>query len=170
MVSALLGADMGGHTLVIGALSVWLTFAGPAGAEAKHLDIEGDQPRDRITITVNDASLSTVLNELQLRYGFEVVGPGYLSTLDPMSMKVTGSLDAVLERLLRNRNYVVVHSTHNKSGIEKVIILDASYGTAPDATTQRGLVTSAGSVAQASPSGPNTSDTYSEFPDNVFPH
>ena len=37
----------------------------------------------------------------------------------------------MIERLLRNWNHMIVRSADNKSGIAKVMILNATYGAAP---------------------------------------
>ncbi len=44
---------------------------------------------------------------------------------------MSGSLRAVLEGLLQNCNYMLIRSVDNKSGIEKVIIINCSHGSKP---------------------------------------
>ncbi len=44
---------------------------------------------------------------------------------------MSGSLQSVIERLLRNWNHMIVRSSDNESGIAKVMILNATYGAAP---------------------------------------
>lgn len=75
--------------------------------------------------------MAVVLEDLRKRYGFEVSGLKNAARGAPLTATMTGSLQNVLERLLRNWNHMIVRSPDNESGIAKVMILDARYGAAP---------------------------------------
>jgi hypothetical protein len=72
-----------------------------------------------------------VLEELRKRYGFEVSGLENAKQGEGLSATMSGSLQSVIERLLRNWNHMIVRSADNNSGITKVMILNATYGAAP---------------------------------------
>lgn len=98
---------------------------------ASALVIDGDEPKQKITVVPENATVDRILRDLSVRYGFEIKGIQNVGAGDALSPTVSGSLYDVLVRLLRNRNYVIVRSPENASGVAKVIILDASYGAAP---------------------------------------
>lgn len=96
---------------------------------AAGLTIAGDSPRDNITLTVEDMAVETILQNLGAKYGFEIggmekVGEGG----DTLSATLSGNLYRIIERLLRNRNHVIIRSADTVSGIERVILIDAAYG------------------------------------------
>jgi hypothetical protein len=99
---------------------------------AATIDVSGNAPRTSISVSIKDAKIVAVLRELQSRFGFEIVGLENAAEGDALSMTVSGSLSSVLERLLRNRNHMLVRSPDSPSGIAKVMILDTQYGAAPD--------------------------------------
>jgi hypothetical protein len=84
--------------------------------------IEGDDPRERITVTLRDTSVGAALNDIGRAYGFEIKG-ALAGGTEPVSMTISGNLDDVLSRLLRNVNHVIVRSPTHRSGVEKVIIM-----------------------------------------------
>jgi hypothetical protein len=110
---------------VIGCL-VW-----QAAAQAATVTVTGSDPRHSITLTVEDATIDLVLQDLQKRYGFEVDGLQNANKGEAQSVVITGSLQSIIERLLRNWNHMIVRSISNQSGIEKVMILNATYGSTP---------------------------------------
>lgn len=95
---------------------------------AKTIKIDGDAPRDRITVTIQNTKIGSVLENFGVTYGFEVKGLKYIKTSDYLTTTVSGSLETILGRLLRNWNYMIVRSPDNRSGIRKLMILDSSYG------------------------------------------
>ena len=103
----------------------------PGALQAATVKISGDAPRTSITVTIDDAKIDAVLKDLQARYGFEVSGLDNAARGEALSMTISGTLQSVLERLLRNRNHMIVRSPDNASGIAKVMILNAQYGVAP---------------------------------------
>jgi hypothetical protein len=98
---------------------------------ASALVIDGNEPKQKITVVPENSTVEHILQDLSARYGFEIKGIENVGAGDTLSPTLTGSLHEVLVRLLRNRNYVIVRSPENASGIAKVMILDSNYGAAP---------------------------------------
>ena len=98
--------------------------------------IDGDEPRDRITVTIRDTSIGAALRDIGRTYGFEIKGVPAGGN-EAVSTTISGNLEDVLTRLLRNVNHVIVHSPDNRSGIEKVIIM--GRGSAPQPSTSQGM-------------------------------
>lgn len=120
-------------------------------ALAADVTIDGESPRQSIMLVVEDAPVETILENLREKYGFEIGGiERAIQRSDPLSLKLSGSLYSILERLLRNRNHVIVRSPDNLSGIEKVMILDADYGSGqPKASARGGSDGAPGKLLQA---------------------
>jgi hypothetical protein len=98
---------------------------------AEPLKIDGDSPRKRITVTMENAKISSILKGFSEAYGFEINGIENTQQGDPISASMTGSLKDILKRLLRNRNHLIIYSSDSTSGIEKVVILDSAFGVLP---------------------------------------
>jgi hypothetical protein len=113
---------------------IWLSLgvvsvAVPTALHAASVRVSGEDPRQVITVTIEEATVDFVLEDLHKKYGFEVLGPkngGNIGELQTVTL--SGSLQGILERLLRNWNHVIVHSPDNASGITKVMILNSVYG------------------------------------------
>lgn len=103
----------------------------PQAPRAEPISVTGDSPRQAITLTIDNANIDAVLESLRQRYGFEVSGLENAKQGEPLSATLSGSLQSVLERLLRNWNHMIVRSADNESGIAKVMILNGTYGAAP---------------------------------------
>src|SRR5262249_23638102 len=102
----------------------------PRGAyavTANPITIEGDDPRGSISLTVNQATVASVLEQLRSKFGFNVEGAERLQS-EPVSLRADGPLPAILERLLRNWNYVIVKAKESPSGIGKVLIINSDFG------------------------------------------
>ena len=92
------------------------------------ISIDGDDPRSRITVTIESAKVDHVLRDFGETYGFEIKGLNYARRADALTATMSGSLEDIMRRLLRNWNYMIVSSPDNKSGIKEVTILNAAYG------------------------------------------
>jgi hypothetical protein len=101
-------------------------------ARAAAVVIEGDTPQKSITVTIQGASLASVVRELSEKYGFDVQGLDSIKTAT-LSATLSGSLRSILETLLRSCNYMLVRSTDHKSGIERVTIVNCAQLSAPSA-------------------------------------
>lgn len=118
------------------AVLIGVCIAFPAPLCAAAMAIEGDKPRERITVTITNAGMDEVLKDFGRRYGFDVKGL-HNEGGDPFSGTLSGSLENILGRLLRNRNYMIVRSPDNHSGIEKLILIDEASGAAPASVTRK---------------------------------
>ena len=105
-------------------------------AHAANVTITGTNPRQNITVTIEDATVDFVLNDLQKKFGFELADlPPNIAGGEAQTVTLSGNLQVVLERLLRNWNHMIVRSPDNESGIAKVMILNATYGAGPSRPT-----------------------------------
>jgi hypothetical protein len=104
-------------------------------ALAADVTVDGDKPQESIVVTVHDASLANVVRELSEKYGFDVQGLDSIKTAT-LSATLSGTLRTILETLLRSCNYMLVRSTGNKSGIEKVTIVNCTQGSPHSGSAQ----------------------------------
>ena len=111
-------------------------FVTPA-LHAETIKIDGDNPRNRITVTIENAKVDHVLKDFGKTFGFKIKGLKNARQGDAFSVTMSGSLEDILGRLLRNWNHIIVWSPDNKSGIEKVMILDSTYGLSPPEIRRR---------------------------------
>ena len=98
---------------------------------AAAITVEGDAPLKSITVTIEAATLSNVVRELSQKYSFEVQGLDDMNSTETLSATMSGSLRGILEGLLQNCNYMLIRSEDNKSGVEKLIIVNCTPGSAP---------------------------------------
>ena len=89
---------------------------------------EGSGP-DRVVIEASDASVEEVLGALAARFEFAVERPAVASG-QPVrfSGRLQGSLDEVLERLLRHEGHMIVRSAEARSGISLVRLMEKGGG------------------------------------------
>lgn len=99
-----------------------------ASLHAASIKVTGANPRESITVTTEDARVDVILRHLRRNYGFNVAGLQKAGKGDPLTVTMSGSLHSILERLLRNRNHMIIRSRENKCGIAKVMILNSDYG------------------------------------------
>jgi len=95
---------------------------------AETIKIDGDNPRNRITVTIENAKVDHVLNDFGKTFGFEIKGLKNARQGDTFSVTMSGSLEDILGRLLRNWNHMIVRLPDNNSDIKKVMILNSTYG------------------------------------------
>jgi hypothetical protein len=109
----------------IGRLSLFFVLAlllGPSDGHAEGVMIKSDDPAKSIEVSVDNATVRDVLAALRDKYGVELAGDGEAGASDPMTVTLQGNLPTILERLLRNQNYMIVRSKKNVTGVEKVLI------------------------------------------------
>jgi hypothetical protein len=96
------------------------------GGEARLVD--GTHP-DRVVIEASDASVDEVLGALAARFEFAVERPD-AAPGQPVrfSGRLQGSLDEVLQRLLRHEGHMIVRSAEAQSGISLVRLLEKGGG------------------------------------------
>jgi hypothetical protein len=111
----------------------------PSAAHAANVTITEGDPRQNITVTIEDATVDFVLDNLHKKFGFELAGlPPNIAGGEAQTVTMSGNLHVILERLLRNWNHMIVRSPDNQSGIAKVMILNATYGAGPSRPGQVG--------------------------------
>ncbi|SFV29571.1 hypothetical protein [Hyphomicrobium facile] len=148
------------HLLIVAC--VFLLRAQPSLAAS--LTVAGDSPRESVTLTIEDMAVGGILQNLSEKYGFEILGIEKVDEGgDTLSATLSGDLHSILERLLRNRNHVIVRSTDTVSGIEKVIVIDAVYG----ARQAKAVVRGAAGHAPAAPRQGYSDDGKRTRPRNV---
>jgi hypothetical protein len=99
--------------------------------------VEGSGP-ERIVIDTSDANLEEVLAALAAHFEFAVERSAPLGQAIRFSGPLRGSLDQLLERLLRHEGHIVVRSAEAPAGIARVVLLHAK-GVAPPPTVQEKL-------------------------------
>jgi hypothetical protein len=131
---------------------------------AASVTVAGDSPRENITLTIEGMAVDVVLQNLRAKYGFEIGGMEKVDQGgDTLSVTLSGSLYSILERLLRNRNHVIVRSADTVSGIEKVMIIDAAYG----ARQPKAVVRGAAGNAPEAPRQAYSDDKKNPAPRNI---
>jgi len=113
------------HRTQIGRLSLFFVLAlllGHSDGHAEGVTIKSDDPAKSIEVSVDNATVRDVLAALRDKYGVELAGDGEAGASDPMTVTLQGNLPTILERLLRNQNYMIVRSKKNVTGVEKVLI------------------------------------------------
>jgi hypothetical protein len=93
---------------------------------AANIVVEGKDPKSQVTLNIQDANLGQVLEHLSTTYDFQLSGPEVLAGQPAMSTVLSGSLHAILRRLLRDRDHLIVHSADRPGGIAAVSILKPS--------------------------------------------
>jgi hypothetical protein len=109
----------------IGRLSLFFVLAlllGRSDGHAEGVTTKSDDPAKSIEVSVDNATVRDVLAAKRDKYGVELAGDGEAGASDPMTVTLQGNLPTILERLLRNQNYMIVRSKKNVTGVEKVLI------------------------------------------------
>lgn len=109
-------------------VTAFLIFQQPL--HAGNILVDGDEPRKSITLTIENTKVEDVLKDFSQRFGIKVRGVENAKKGEPLSATMSGSLEDILGRLLRNWNHMIVRSRDNHSGIAKVTILNSTYGSA----------------------------------------
>ena len=100
-------------------------------AFAAGVTVNADSSGTNISLVIDNATVELALENLSDKYGFRIIGLENTPNAAPFSATMTGSLQSVLSRLLRNRNYLIVRSSDNANRIVEIKILDSAYGAAP---------------------------------------
>lgn len=104
---------------------------GSSALLADGVTIAGDRPAQSLDISIDKAPISAVLQALHEKYGIEVIDNSTDLASDQVSLTLSGSLPSILERLLRNQNYMIVRSQKNVTGVGRILISAASSPAAP---------------------------------------
>ena len=103
----------------------------PTGLLAAGVSVEAVERSDGFTVTIDHAKLGDVLDRLSDRFGFVVEGLDQVKGGDELTMTVPGTPKRILERLLRNRNHLIVRSSDSSCGIAKLVIVNSRFGSPP---------------------------------------
>lgn len=93
-----------------------------SNARAEGVTIESDNPRQSIRLKLDNATIRSVLQAVHDKYGIEVSAGDDPAFDDPVTATYEGNLPKILERMLRNQNYMLVRSAKNVTGVEKILI------------------------------------------------
>jgi hypothetical protein len=89
---------------------------------------------DRVAVETSDASVDEVLAALAAHFGFAVERSAPSAQTVRFSSRLSGSLDQLLERLLRHEGHLIVRSAEARGGIARVVLMEAKGGTTPAPT------------------------------------
>jgi hypothetical protein len=99
---------------------------------------DGAEP-ERVVVEASDASTEEVLAVLAARFDFAVDRRAAVAGAMRFSGRLQGSLDEVLERLLRHEAHMIVRSPDTRAGISRIVLIEAKGG-APAAPTVAGPI------------------------------
>lgn len=119
-----------------------ICLLGHSVLHAEGVTIDGEHPAQSLNINIDKVSIGAVLQALHDKYGIEVSGIDDEISNDPISVTLSGNLPSILERLLRNQNYMIIRSRKNITGVEKILISainhdNASKSPPPNDTTNK---------------------------------
>jgi hypothetical protein len=86
---------------------------------------------DRVAVETSDASVDEVLAVLAAHFDFAVERGAPSDQTVRFSGRLEGSLDRLLERLLRHEGHVIVRSPGARGGISRVVLLEGKSGAPP---------------------------------------
>ena len=112
-------------------LCVVTIFFSSSIAFSANVKIKGSDPQQNLVIETSDANLSDVLNNISETFNFKVKGLHKVANSDRYSITYRGKLNDILQRLLRNRNYMIIRSADSNKTIERLVILNNKSGSAP---------------------------------------
>ena len=116
-------------------------------ARASDVRIVRDSGPNDIVIEMDNATLEQILQMLATRFGFGADHAAETNTSIRFSGRLQGSLDRILDRVLRHEGHLIIHSAQTSAGISQVILFasqrtaPAVTATAPTGNTQRELTT-----------------------------
>jgi hypothetical protein len=110
-----------------------LVATGWAG-EARVVETGGS---DRLVIEAEDANLDDILQLLAARFEFDVERHTTPSGTIRFSGRLEGSLDQLLERLLRHEGHIIVRSPEALARVSRVVLVGADTGARPPAPVVR---------------------------------
>jgi hypothetical protein len=126
--------------LGLAALYCWAftLIASLRAGEARVVEAGGP---DRIVVETRDASVDEVLAVLAAHFEFTLERSAGAGQAIRFSGLLHGSLDQLLERVLRHEEHIVVRSAEARAGVTRVILLKGNGTTLPPAV-QRNLALS----------------------------
>jgi hypothetical protein len=110
---------------LLAALPCWALSLPVAPGWAGEARLVAAGSADQVVVEARDANAGEVLEALSARFGFAVEGRPRAGRAMRYSGLLHGSLDQLIERLLRHEEHVVVHSAEAVAGVSRVIFLAA---------------------------------------------
>jgi hypothetical protein len=92
--------------------------------------VEGNSP-DRVIVEASDATADEVLAALAAYFQIVVERSGQPSQPVRLSGRLQGTLDQLLDRLLRHEGHMIVRSAEARAGISQIRLFDAKGGVPP---------------------------------------
>jgi hypothetical protein len=93
---------------------------------AGDVQIERADSPDQVILNLKDASVDEVLEALAARFGLKIERERRTAEPARFSGRIQGSLDHVLERILRHESHIIVRSPSSPGGIGRVAVLGAN--------------------------------------------
>lgn len=104
-------------------VSLFLIFVlGRPTLAAEAIAIKARTDNGRLTVTVKDARLDQVLVHLGQRFGFKIERRGKQRPKDKITTIYQGSLDSVVNRLMRHTNHLIVRAPGDNARIVKLVL------------------------------------------------
>ncbi|MGI9381526.1 MAG: hypothetical protein ACR2PO_00100 [Methyloligellaceae bacterium] len=112
----------------------YVLLSGHTASLAAGVSIKGDNASDQLTIRIENAKVEDVLGKLAQTFGFEFDRAAGSNSSASWSATLTGDLESILDRLLRNRNHSIVRSPGAPGTIRRIVLIDAYTGSKPVAS------------------------------------
>jgi hypothetical protein len=114
------------------ALCAWGVLAPSVWAGSARL-VEEAGP-ERVVVEASDASAEEVLAVLAARFDFAVERHASAAGAMRFSGRLQGSLEEIVERLLRHEGHMIVRSPDAQAGITRIVLIEAKGGAPAGAT------------------------------------
>jgi hypothetical protein len=114
--------------LSCGGYACWLVTA--SAGEVRVIEASGPE---QVVVETSDATAEEVLGALAVQFEFAIEDRAPPSQPIRYSGRLEGSLDDLLERMLRHQGYVIVRSAEARAGISSIVFLEAKEGAPPSA-------------------------------------
>lgn len=106
-------------------------------AHAGTVIIEGNVASKPFSVHIKEAPLEDVLRKLGKTFSFTVSGFEKTNSKNNISGEFSGTLNVVLQRLLRNRNHMIIRSHGTNAKISKIVMLNGANNRQAPATEMR---------------------------------
>ena len=108
-----------------------------ANAHAGSVLVEGNVADQPISVSIDNAPLTDVLSRLGQIFSFSIKGLEKAGSKEKISGKYSGKLDVVLQRLLRNRNHMIVRVLGKKTTIDYIVLLSTYNAATPNVASKQ---------------------------------
>lgn len=94
--------------------------------------IEGEN-QSVIEVVIEHEPLAATIETLASKFDVAIEGIGHTAKAEPVTASIQGSFKAVLARLLKNWNHLIVLDPGDPTRVNKIIILNDAQGSRPPA-------------------------------------